>query len=124
MNLNQVIVKLRINNIMKSINSQIHSIELNIIDSSILRLIRSEVKQQHQLFIYQMKKYEKYLISHFKLKLEQSADETIMIPFNLTSDSEKETELFFNVSDCTFPHKVKGTMTYMMKVCYFIYKKY
>ena len=43
MNLNQVKVKLHINNIMKSISSQIHSIELNIIDSSILRLIRSEV---------------------------------------------------------------------------------
>jgi AP-3 complex subunit delta-1 len=95
--LNQMIVKFRINNIIQSssINdfTEIHSIELNIIDSVILKLIRS---------VSQTSKEQ---------------DDTILIPFNLMSNcaSPKETELFFNVSDCTFPHKIKGTLTYMLK---------
>ena len=65
MNLNQVIVKFRINNIIKSINNedQIHSIELNIIDSAILKLVRDEVIHIIFKLKYEfLKKFEKDLL--------------------------------------------------------------
>ena len=94
MNLNQLIVKLKLKN--QTTNSQVTSIELIILDTSNLKLIRSDT------------------------------NETVRIPFNLNADSENEVEFLFNANDCTFQQKLKGTLTYMLKVIYsnFILKKY
>lgn len=42
--------------------------------------------------------------------------ETIKIPFALNSNTENQAEYIFSASDCTFPQKLKGTLTYMLKV--------
>ena len=48
-------------------------------------------------------------------KLNHSSGESIKIPFTLQPSSQNEIEYLFNATDCTFPHKIKGSMTYMVK---------
>jgi len=68
-------------------NTQIHSIELMILDAANLKLIKNE----------------------------SFNSETIKIAFALNSNTENQAEYIFSASDCTFPQKLKGTLTYMLK---------
>ena len=85
MNLNQIVVNLRMKNLSQT--AQIFSMELNILDSAYLKLVR-----------------------------DSGADDQIKIPFTLESNSENEAEYLFYLSDCTFAQKLKGTLTYMLMV--------
>ena len=92
MNLNQIVVGLKMKNVTdgeKFVNSQIHTIELNLLDTDYLSLIRSQLK---------------------------ISGDTIKIPFSLTSNAENEVQFYFNANECTFAQKLKGTLTYMIKV--------
>ncbi|CAF0737741.1 unnamed protein product [Brachionus calyciflorus] len=91
MNLNQLIIGLRLDNITtddKLKNSEISSIELNLLNTSSLKLIREDKK---------------------------SANDSIRIPFSLSNSSQNEIEYFFEVSDCTYGQILKGNFIYIIK---------
>jgi AP-3 complex subunit delta-1 len=85
MNLNQIIVNIKLKNLES--DSKITSIELNVLDSSTIKLVRND------------------------------PNEPLRLPFSLESgDDENQIELLFNVNDCTYAQKLKGTLTYIIKV--------
>lgn len=84
MNLNQIIIDLRLKN--KSTNEKIFSIELNMLDTANIQLIRDENSNQ----------------------------DALKIPFVLNPMVENHIDYFFNISECTFPQSLKGTFTYML----------
>jgi hypothetical protein len=92
MNLNQIVVNMKLINltIKNSDSAQlITSIEMNILDTANLKLVRDD---------------------HL------GNDDSIKIPFNLSKkNKENFNEFYFNVSECTFAQKLKGTLTYILK---------
>lgn len=50
--------------------------------------------------------------------------DTIKIPFSLTSSEENEVQFYFNAAECTIVQKLRGTLTYMLKVSFlkFLYR--
>ena len=91
MNLNQIIITLQFKNLTST--SQIYSLELNLLDTDSISLIRNG--------------------------LNLSGD-TIKLPFSLSSNDKKELEFYFNANECTLTQKLRGTLTYMLKVAYII----
>jgi hypothetical protein len=86
MNLNQIIINLKIS----SLKSQqiISSIELNILDTANIKLVRDSGND----------------------------GDPIKLGFQLNQKTnESNSELYFNVNDCTFAQKLKGTLTYILK---------
>lgn len=85
MNLNQIIINIKMKNLES--HSKITSIELNVLDSSTIKLVRNE------------------------------ANEPLRLPFSLDDgEEENQIELLFNVNDCTYAQKLKGTLIYILKV--------
>jgi hypothetical protein len=86
MNLNQIIINLRISNLKSE--QIISSIELNILDSSNIKLVRDSGNE----------------------------GDPIKLGYQLNQKtSENSSEFYFNVNDCTFAQKLKGTLTYILK---------
>lgn len=79
MNLTQIVVDLRLKNL--STSEQIFQIELNILDTPNIKLIREAT--QHK-------------------------DNSLHIPFTLEPSVENHVEYFFNASESTFAQKLKG----------------
>ncbi|RNA09277.1 AP-3 complex subunit delta-1-like isoform X3 [Brachionus plicatilis] len=86
MNMNQLIIKLRLGNL--TTDSEISSIELNILNTASLKLLREDNK---------------------------SSNESLKIPFSLLSSQDNQFECLFQVKDCTFPQNLKGNFTYKFK---------
>lgn len=84
MNLNQIVIDLRLKNLSNSEN--IFSIELNMLDTAAIKLIRDE----------------------------NASQDSLKIPFTLEPGTENHIEYFFNCTECTFPQRLKGTFTYML----------
>jgi hypothetical protein len=78
MNLNQIVVDLRLRNVSSS--EQIFQIELNILDTPNIKLIREKGMRDHAL----------------------------SIPFSLDASVEDHVEYFFGASESTYPQKLKG----------------
>jgi len=85
MNLNQIVVNIKLKSVES--HSKITSIELNVLDSSTIKLVRNE------------------------------PSEPLRLPFNLDhGEEENHIELLFDVNDCTYAQKLKGTLIYILKV--------
>jgi len=84
MNLNQLLIDLHLKSL--SPIKDIYQIELNILDTPSIKLIREDTK----------------------------IGDAIKIPFRLSALSSDHVEYYFDVSDCTYPQVLKGTFTYMI----------
>jgi len=84
MNLNQLFVDLQMKNL--SASKEIFQIELNILDTPSLQLIRADTK----------------------------AGDAVKVPFRLDTLSTNHVECFFAIGECTYAQVLKGTFTYMI----------
>lgn len=78
MNLNQLIVLLQLKNL--SMTEQIFSIELNMLDTANIKLLRED----------------------------SSKNDSLKINFSLDAKKQNQVEYLFNVTECTFPQVLKG----------------
>jgi hypothetical protein len=86
MNLNQIIINLQILNLKPQ--QIISSIELNILDTANIKLARDS----------------------------GSEGDPIKLGYQLNQKTnQNSSEFYFNVNDCTFAQKLKGTLTYILK---------
>ena len=56
----------------------------------------------------------------FCFKPGQSSHDPVKVPFALAPEAQTEGQFAFNIQDITVPQKLKGTLTYMVQVKYFL----
>ena len=78
MNLNQLVLLLELKNLSKT--EQIFSIELNILDTANISLLREE----------------------------STENDSLKINFTLDAENQNQVEYLFNITECTFPQVLKG----------------
>lgn len=118
MNFNQIIVKLRLKSEGEK-TVRIYSIELNVLDTANIKLVRDEEVQDF-FFTRLISVNKAIILSTLQIKKkENDSSESIKLGFSLTSNSkQQEVEIYFSVNDCTYAQVLKGNLIYMLKVKY------